>query len=744
VDKLFIRNFAFFAIILIGCAGAISYSLVMGNNDLDKADERVIVTHDVISEAEQLSMLVEAMLAAQRGYIITANEDFLKEYEDKKAGVSERIAMISELLYDNPAQESRLNEIRSHFVEFSNQLEQRAEIIAPKVDKQALKDVEILDNIKNNIMRINKSILEEEYAKLDKTFAALDKKKDQYLSSLLFSVIGGSFILLIFNGFLLNAKRKKTSVEASLKDTEERFALAIDGTEDGIFDWDLKKEEVFYSGRFFQMLGYDKKSYIGTIEDLKSLIHPQDLKKSWGYIQQYIEGNLSEYRQEFRMKHQSGRWVWIQSRAKALYDHDGNAYRMVGAHTDITHVIKERDRLVAEKDQAEDANRAKSEFLAHMSHEIRTPLTAISGIAEIFEKKKDELNDKQASLVRTLLSSTSSLKDLINDILDFSKIESGEIELDETVFHLDEVFENVISMMSLKASEKGISFVLDYSDIKNIEFYGDDLRIRQILVNLINNAIKFTDEGGVTIKADIEDRDGSEFLRVEVTDTGIGIAPENFDMVFERFKQADSSVSRRFGGTGLGLPISRNLAQLMGGDIILSSQAGKGSTFTLLIPAKYSLTESTSKTNEIDHRKLNDKIRAQLSGENKILLVEDYEGNIVVISYILEELGLEYDIAKTGVEALQAWSEKHYDIILMDIQMPEMDGFAATSKIRQLEKSKNLEHTPIIGMTAHALVGDKDKCIDAGMDSYLPKPIVEHDLKREIFRYLKEKNKNAA
>ncbi len=743
LDKIFVRNFAFFTIILFACTGTLSYSLITGDRELEKSDNLVIDTHDVITEAEQLSTLIEGMLAAQRGYIITGNETFLEEYEIKKISVSEHIATIAELVNDDPSQESRLSEIRNYFTDFSKSLEERAQTIATKVDKSALKDVEIVDNLKDNIIRTNLAILEEEYTLLNHQFQTLDRKKDQYLKTLLISVVIGTTLLLIFNGFLLHTRRKRSHVEASLKDTEERFALAIEGTEDGIFDWDIKNDKVFYSRRYFEMLGYNRQSFIGTTQDFKDLIHPDDVEELWAYVEQYLNGELSEYRQEFRMRHESGRWIWIQARAKALFDQNGEPIRMVGAHTDITHTIKTTQKLEAEKQAAQESNRAKSDFLAHMSHEIRTPLTAISGIAEIFDKTKSNFDDKQKQLVNTLLGSTASLKDLINDILDFSKIESGELELDEHVFTLDDIFENVISMMSLKASEKGISFVFDYNTLKGSDFYGDDKRIRQILVNLINNAVKFTDHGGVTVKAEIEAREGHDFLRIDVADTGIGIDPENFDLIFERFKQADSSVSRKYGGTGLGLPISRNLVQLMAGDLFLSSEAGNGSTFTLLLPMRMSTKESNKKE-KTDTSKLNDQIRAALTGRSKILVAEDYAGNIVVLSYILEEIGSDFDIAETGAEAVKLWSKNHYDIILMDIQMPEMDGFTATKEIRKAEQRKKLPPTPIIGMTAHALVGDKDKCIEAGMDAYLPKPIVEADLKREILKHLKQTQKKAA
>jgi len=246
------------------------------------------------------------------------------------------------------------------------------------------------------------------------------------------------------------------------------------------------------------------------------------------------------------------------------------------------------------------------------------------------------------------------------------------------------------------------------------------------------------DHGSVTVQAIIENRSGNDFLRIDVADTGIGIAAEDFGLVFERFKQADASVSRKYGGTGLGLPISRNLALLMSGDIIVNSRLGIGSTFSLLLPASTSAEKPGRYASGDDLRKINSEIRSCLTSETRLLLVEDYEGNIVVISYLLDDLGLIYDTARTGIEALELWNKYHYNVVLMDIQMPEMDGFTATREIRNAEKLKNMSHTPIVGMTAHALVGDKDKCIEAGMDAYLSKPIVEADLKKELLKYLRK------
>lgn len=746
MDKVFIRNFLLFVVLLVVCVTALIYTFISGDKKVGEIDDQVIHTHEIITEAEQLTARIKGMLAAQRGYLLTGDAAFTAEYEQKKAEVSEHIASMSGLTGDNPSQQSRLQEIRDYYKDFSTRLEDPANQPALTANKEILSDVAEVNDLKDNIIRINKAVLEAEYDLLDERVKALQTKKSQYLTTLVGGIIVGAILLLLFNGFLLRVQRKRSLAEASLKDSEDRFVLALEGTQDGIYDWNVPKDKVFYSKRFFEMLGYTDMPRFGSVQQSLDLVHPDDIEELQEAIDKYLQGGLSEFSQEFRLKHQSGRWVWVQSRARALFDKDGKAYRMVGANTDITHLKQQHAKLQEEKNRAETANTAKGDFLAHMSHEIRTPLTAISGIVEIFERNQSNLDEKQKNLIRTLQNSTASLKDLINDILDFSKIESRDLDLDEQVFQLNTFFSEIISMMTVKANEKGINFVFDDHEINASDFYGDDKRLRQIVVNLIGNALKFTDVGGtVTVKANFEKREGEDFLQIGVTDSGIGIAPEDFDVVFERFKQADSSVSRKYGGTGLGLPISRNLAQLMGGDIFLSSQVGNGSTFTVLLPMKLEIKDQSDNPEERKHKnkKLSEKIQASINDTAKVLLVEDYEGNVIVISYILNELGIEYDIANNGFEAVDLWSKGYYDLILMDVQMPKMDGFAATKEIRDMEQKKELERTPIIGMTAHALVGDKNKCIAAGMNSYLPKPIVEADLKREIYKYLNDLRKAA-
>ncbi|HRC25949.1 MAG TPA: ATP-binding protein [Alphaproteobacteria bacterium] len=738
-----LRNFLIFVVIACLMTGTMTWILIAGDRDVDTTSDLVSHTHIVLVKSEQVGSLVEGMLSEQRGYILTGEEEFLKRYESKKREAEEILASVRSLIADNSRQKARLTELTDSLEKFMEKLETRARTFKKStIDPGFIQGIKTITAMRDDIVRVNDSILQEEYSILNQRIAKLERKKSDYLRMLVVGLSVGTAVLLLLNAFLFFAQQRRLKSERNLKTAEDRFAMVIEGTQDGIFDWDIVAGRVYFSRRYFGMLGYDRAGGDGTPQDFYALVHPDDMERVRDYIELYLAGGLSEYAVDFRMKGVSGRWIWIQSRGRAQFDPvSGKPVRMVGAHTDITHIKQAQVRLEQEKEEAQVANRAKSEFLAHMSHEIRTPLTAISGIAEILERKQQNLDDKQKQLVRTLVSSSSTLKDLINDVLDFSKIESGDVELHNEDFDLGEVFESVVSIMALRASEKGISFVFDYNEAKAVSFHGDKIRLRQILINLVANAIKFTERGGVTVKASFEDRNGKRWLRVAVNDTGIGIAPEHFDLVFERFRQADSSVSRKYGGTGLGLAISRRLARMMHGDIILSSQPGQGSTFTILLPplsdvlsadggeqnARGSLRQQTENNVALERN----------AEERRVLLVEDYEGNIVVIGYLLDDLGLSYDIARTGKQALDLWQARSYDVVLMDVQMPEMDGFTATREIRRLEQENGLPRTPVIGMTAHALVGDKDKCIEVGMDTYLPKPIVEEHFRQEILSHLR-------
>ena len=743
MKKIFYKNYIIFSAVLAACLALFSYLLITGIQKIEENDNWVEKTRKVIIESEQLNTLVAQLVSSQRGYIISNDDQFLNEYLQRKNAFSHQIDNLRNQTKDNPQQLRKLDEIYGYFISLSELLQKRAEEGLSGTMNNMLSDVDRVRSLKNSIFMVNRDLLETEYVSLNQHIEELEQQKDRYFYTM---IIGGTIsviLLVLFNRYLLKAQLNRRDIENTLSEKEAVFKLAIEGSQDGVFDWNLQTGEAFYSDQYISMLGLKPFDFNHTMDDFNERLHPDEKENVLEYIQYYIDDQLSEYSNIFRMKHKSGMWLWIHSRGKIIRGKNQEALRMVGSHTDITALKEYEKGLEESRIKAEEANQAKSDFLAHMSHEIRTPLTAISGVAEILAHEEQAFGEKEKKLIGVLQDSSTALKDLVADILDFSKIESGEIELEEKSFNLEKTFQHIISIMSVRAKDKQLDFSFSYEDLENITLYGDPIRIRQIMLNLVGNAIKFTDHGHVKVSVRKKTEEGNTLLLCEVEDTGIGIKKEQHEQVFEHFRQADSSISRRFGGTGLGLPISKKLAQIMDGDILISSEIGKGSLFTLLLPY-IEIADMPIKANndKIKKRKLDAKLKSVLTAKDKVLLVEDYQGNVVFLSYILEGLACDYDVAKTGIEALNLWKKNHYDVILMDIQMPEMDGFTATKAIRSIEAEQGLDATPIIGMTAHALVGDRDKCLTAGMNSYLPKPIVEMDLKSAILDILSAKNEH--
>lgn len=738
-SSLLVRNFSIFTLLLVGCLVSLGLYAMRASQTIDHADSWVEHTRIIIAETQAVITGVHQMLAAQRGYLLTGQEDYIERYKIARDGALEQVRRVRALSADNEPQIRRLDDIAVNLAVFTATLEKAFDVDTVIPDPRILADKEIIISLRDDIVGESQYVLRREYDLLNARAYALSKKTRDYRNTLLIGGAGSALLLLLLNGFLLKAQSGRGRAEKSLREAEDRLSLAVRGSSSGVYDIDLTGNNVYWSEQYNHILGYADTELRPSVKMFEEMLHPDDRARVMETFRLYLADNLSEYSDIYRMRHKSGRWIWIQSRGISINGEDGTPKRFVGTHTDITHLKDYEHRLEEERDRAEKANAAKSEFLAHMSHEIRTPLTAISGIAEILSGMQQGLSDKQKKLVHTLSSSATSLKDLIADILDFSKIESGEIEMADRQFDLGTLFEQVISITSVKAAEKQLDYTVDYASLTEESFYGDQGRLRQILINLIGNAIKFTDRGFVRVTAEKQMIDKIPVLAVIVKDSGIGISAAGMEIIFEKFRQADASVSRKFGGTGLGLPISRKLAELMGGTIKVESESGVGSTFTLYLPFKerdvFYGVNNAKPASPIAEQKEQDRLLTILDEKRKVLLAEDYEGNIVVLSHILEDMGFDYDVARTGAEALELWKAGHYHVVLMDVQMPEMDGLTATKKIRAMEEAQSLPHTPIIGLTAHAMVADREKCIASGMTTYLPKPIDEAELKRIILRY---------
>jgi len=519
---------------------------------------------------------------------------------------------------------------------------------------------------------------------------------------------------------------KNRMLADQLKESESRFRQAARVAHLGHWRIDeLTGEFTTISTEYARIHGYTVDEYMEQFKTFESdleLVHPDDRAR----VKEVYKRDEAEV--EFRIIHKNGSVRHVREFYNVIRDDSGTPIAAEGTLQDITDIKLAELDLREAKEAAEAANRAKSAFLSTMSHEIRTPMNAIIGLTHLMQRA--EPPPEQAERLTKIDTSAEHLLSIINDILDFSKIEAGKLSLEQSNFHLDAIFDHILSMLKEQVASKGLTIEVDRNEVPHW-LRGDSTRLRQALLNYAGNAVKFTEQGTIFLRSIKLEEHGDEILvRFEVQDTGIGIEPNQLSGLFEAFEQADTSTTRKHGGTGLGLAITRHLAQLMGGEVGVESKLGRGSTFWFTAWLGLGHGPQVAAAERVMDAET--KLRTLYSG-SRILLVEDNLINLEVALAMLSSVGLAVDTAVNGVEAVDMVDATDYELVLMDVQMPEMDGLEATRVIRSTASDGDL---PILAMTANIFAEDRQACMEAGMNDFVAKPVAPEALFATIIKWL--------
>lgn len=525
---------------------------------------------------------------------------------------------------------------------------------------------------------------------------------------------------------------RQIQTDAIIRMNEEKYRRVMENLDLGILEVDNSNIVIKAYPGYCKLTGYEENELIGT-SALLLLAEPDDIMMLRRQTKNRLSGETGVY--EVRLRKKNGDIIWVTISGAPVYDLKGEVTGSIGIHWDITEVKKREEELRKAKEIAESSSDAKRRFMAQMSHELRTPIHVIRGIVN--QLAESPLASAQLQDLQAVQLSATNLLNIVNDLLHISQIEAGKAEVRQENIFLAGLIRDTLQPFMLMTRKKGLDMQMHLPENLPELVSGDEMKLKQIINNLVGNAIKFTEKGSISIQAEWQKETNEKgLLRLVFRDTGIGIPKEKQEVIFEPFKQAEENTNRRFGGTGLGLSITRELAQLMGGSVSVYSDEGQGSEFTVIIP----LHTPASLRKEKESRK-NERL-PDMTGK-KILLAEDSILNQKLALRMLEPANCKVTCVENGLEAVSLMQREDFDLVLMDIQMPQMDGYAASREIRSNPGVSN-RLVPIIALTAHAVEGEMDIARDAGMNDFLPKPFDKEELWSILCKYLEEKKETRA
>ena len=684
-------------------------------------------TQEVINEAQTILLSVEDIETAQRGYVITADEKFLIPYKEGINSMPKAHIRLSHLVHDNPSQRKLLAKINQLIIR-KTAFAERTIAVRSKVGFNAAQDLvesgegeDLMVNIRNLLERFIAN--EENY--LQARFIDSDAQFAHTSTVILVSIFLAILFVVITLYFYLKDHNRRLRSEKKVQASEARIKKFLESLPLGVFVVTADGVPFFTNSEAVRMLGEGIASgnnYSSIREIYPSYItgtnEPYPVEKR--PVVRVLKGESNICVEDVETE-KDGVRIPLRINATHIADEEGNIEFAIAVFEDITSLKEAENELRKAKKLAEESSELKEMFLANMSHEIRTPMNAVIGFTDLLLKRN--LNEEEMGYVRIIKTSGENLLRIINDVLDISKIESGLMTFEIHPIAINALFSSIKVMFAQKAREKNIELTFDDDSNIPASIMGDPTRLTQIIMNLVGNAIKFTQDGSVTVSAKLVAREeGHIQLEFSVKDTGIGIPPEKLDTIFERFTQAEKHTTRKFGGTGLGLNIVKQLVELQGGTISVNSREGIGSEFKFLL--SFSTTAEIASVKPQKYEECDIERLKQL----KILLVEDSPINVKFISALFDTHGMAVDHAGNGKAAIEKMAEVNYDIILMDIEMPEMNGYETTTYIRSVLENP----VPIIAMTAHTMAGESEKCLQMGMNGYLSKPIREDLLFRTL------------